>query len=250
MTAAEDPPPPQPLPERAVVADSLRRKAALWSLWGSSTFRRDGARLLAVQVRSTLLPMLGLAMVFGIVATVYLIRNPIATAVEAYHLLARAFGLLAALAAAPIYAGEQRQGTFELLWLASGSERAMLAMKVRTLLLSQFFLHLPAVLIASSFLDGTLPMAATMLALAVNTLFITAVMALLCTYFTQAWVGGLIGAGVLVPLLFLSERFQQPLNPFSAPFDPKALGVGRAIAIALSVAFLSLAANRLRKTFR
>ncbi|MDX2175998.1 MAG: hypothetical protein SF028_05960 [Candidatus Sumerlaeia bacterium] len=233
------------------IASAVRTRLRLAKLWLRPQFRRDGLRLLRLQLGAVLgwhgALMLGpLALAIG-----YLAYFPPVTAQEGYVALARFYAALAILLTAPIYASEQRQGTFELLWLATGSQQRLVATKATTLMVALGLAILPGVAAVSVFLDGAFPAAGAVLCLLLNSLFVVGVMAWLGTFLVQAWAGGLLGACLLAPLFYLFERWQEPLNFLGMPTAPaKDLVVGRVICLVLSLVLLGQAAGRLRKALR
>jgi hypothetical protein len=232
------------------VARALRRWRGLIGLWFNSEYRRGYYKLVAIELRVFLGVRLFAAIGLLAGCVFWLLTRDVVDAGIAYSFLARAFGVIAILLAAPIYAAEQRQGTFELVWLATGSKQAMLRMKVVTLLLANFLLMLPCVIILNRFLGGTLPFGPTMFCLMSNAYLIIGVMAWLGTYLTQAWAGGLVGAALLAPGVLLLENWNAKLNLFANPFMKENLPTGRAVSIVLAAVLIHFAAKRLQEVIK
>jgi len=244
--ATTSPPPAQ----QGAVARTLRRWRALVGLWFNSDYRRGYYKLLAVELRVFLGVRLfaAIGLLAGCVA--WVLTREVVDARVAYTFLSRAFGVIAILLAAPIYAAEQRQGTFELVWLATGSRQGMLRMKVVTLLLANFLLMLPCVFILNRFLGGTLPLGTTIFCLMSNAFLVIGVMAWLGTYLTQAWAGGLVGAALLAPGILLLEDWNAKLNLFATPFMKDNLPTGRTVSIVLAALLVHLAGKRLQHVMK
>lgn len=229
------------------VAEWTRRQKDLALLWLDADYRRDFYRLVGLGLRGLMGVRLSVALLLLAAAGVYLFATEVQTAREAVHMLVRLFGGATLLAAAPIYAEDQRQGSFELLWLATGSEAAMLRLKVLTLLLGLLALMVPSVLLSAFFLDGGLPVGKTLVFLVTNALLIIAVMAYTGALLPQPWAGGLLGAAVLVGLYLPFYDAVNFFNPFLNPVGREGLTTagGGAFSVAVRVETGLSAANRI-----
>lgn len=254
-------------PDDNRIAERLRRLRALVALWRDDDFRRDGMRLLWIGLRGLAGLRLVVALALLGATGAWIVQTKVDSPGAGCDTLIRLFGLATLLASTSIYAADQRQGTFELLWLARGSRRALLAYKVSVLLAGLFFLMVPAVGLVSWFLQGTMPVGKVLVFLAVNSLFIVAVMAWSNTLLPQAWAGGLLGAAIVVGLFMLLHDRASVFNPFLNPLaaapmtagggafrteiDPaKIAGTNRLFVAIASLALLSGAAQRLHRAFR
>jgi hypothetical protein len=234
---------------RIALAERLRVMQRLAALWLRPGYRRDFWKLVITEVRSVLgLRLWAVALAGGAVAVFSM--DPPTFAEEAYTLLHRGFGALAILLAAPIFASEQRQGTFELLWLATGSQRSMLAAKVRTLLIAQAMLIVPAALAAWWFYAGALPLVPMVACLLLNAWLAVGAMSLIGTVLRAPWAGGLVGAAVLGPMFVLLEGNVSPLNPLVPPAAGEALVPGRVLCLVLGGVLLHRAAKRMHLVMR
>jgi hypothetical protein len=237
------------------------------SPWRDAAYRRDAMRLLLVGLRGAVGLRLGVAFLLLAATGAYVTITSIDSASSGYDLLALLFGIATILAAAPIYASEQRQGTFELLWLATGSQWAMLRYKVLVLMIALGLLMLPSVLVVSWFFHGTLPVGRSLVFLLTNTLLIISLMAVAGTYLPQPWAGGIVGT-IIVVALYVAMRdqvstFNLFLNPVPSGQVVTAGGgqwarrvtvdqflvPNRLVVLFFSGFLLSTAARRLRKAF-
>jgi len=185
-----------------------------------------------------------------------------------FDVLARLFGIATVLAGSTLYVSEQKQGTFELAWLARGSRLGLVQARSFTLVFALTLLMVPVTLLVSWYLYGTLPFLTAMVFLTTNSLFIVSVMALAGTLFPQAWAGGLVGgAAILLLYLQTGDRisvFNVFLNPLVAPeytmagggafeveVDPMSIAVAnRVFTLIASWVILVAASRRLHRAFR
>lgn len=228
---------------------SLRRIGRLALLWRDPAYQRGALQLLAADLRLVLGWRALLSVLFTGGVLYWLLRTPDVSALRVYEVLSWLFGAAALLVAAPIYANDQRQGTFELLWLARGSGGALLQARVTVLMIAMALMVVPTVLASSGLLAGALPLGATLFALLANTFLIIAVMAFIGTVLPQPWAGGLLGIVLLAPALAYADRWMSPLNPFVPPSLGQSFAVSRVIAVVFAGVLLYRAALRLRKTF-
>jgi len=147
-----------------------------------------------------------------------------------------------------LYAPDQQAGTFELLWLATGSERALLRLKILTLLPALIVWHAVAVGFSAWYLDGLMPVAPAFLFLATTGWFLLAWMAWAGTLLPNSWASGLLGAGLAVAA-YLTLGTTSVLSPFANPFSmPQGTGItNRVLLFFLTLILLEAAAVRLRK---
>jgi len=249
------------------LTDWMRARRASLALWKNDDYRRDAMRLLVMDLRGMFGLKLGAALLLLAAAGAYILWTEVTSPLQGYDLLLRLFGVATMLAAAPIYAADQRQGTFELLWLATGSQGALLRRKVVTLLIALTLLMVPSVLFVSWFLYGTLPAGKVLVFLVTNSLFIIALMALAGTLMPQAWAGALAASAFLVVTYVVFSQSLSALNPFLNPLAEGTIKVGggafaghaqaqsvagpnRVILIIISVGLLVGAKNRLKRAFR
>lgn len=255
-------------PEPPRVRAWLSRTGRRLGLWRDPAFRRDLYRLVILGLRGMLGVRLGVALVLLGAAGLSLLWQVVDSADQGFDLLARLFGIATLLMAAPMYAAEQKQGTFELLWLATGSRHGLILYKAATLLFGLALLMVPSVLFVSWFLYGTLPTGQAVFFLLTNSLFIVALMALAGTYLPQAWAGGLAGAAVVVAIYLAMGETVSVFNPFLNPLQnagPQTVGGGafakqvsasqiaapnRVVVLLLSWVLLNMAGKRLRRAFR
>ncbi|MCB2155179.1 hypothetical protein KQI84_09850 [bacterium] len=246
----------------------LRRTGRRIGLWRDPAYRRDMFRLVILGLRGMVGVRLGVALVLLGAAGLYLLWQAVDSATGGYDLLARLFGIATLLMAAPMYAAEQKQGTFELLWLATGSRHGLILYKAATLLFGLGLLMVPSVLFVSWFMYGTLPPVQALFFLITNSLFIVALMALVGTYLPQAWAGGLMGAAIVVALYLAMGHAVSVFNPFLNPLQnvgPQTVGGGafathvsaaqlagpnRIVVLIFSWVMLNMAGKRLRRAFR
>lgn len=257
-----------PSSEDTTIAVRLRRVRARLALWRDDGFRRDGYRLLWAGLKG--LAGMRLVVALGLLAATgaWIVQRQVDSPASGCEVLIRLFGLATLLASASIYAADQRQGTFELLWLARGSRGSLLAYKVAVLLAGLVALMVPAVLLVSWFLYGTMPVARVLVFLAVNSLFVVAVMAWSNTVLPQAWAGGLLGAAIVVGIYAALHGRISVFNPFLNPLgnagdimagggafrtqlDAGKIAVAnRAATVVASLVLLNGAASRLHRAFR
>ena len=249
-TREHEPEPLSPRPGEGAVSNALRAWWGWIRLWFEPEYRRGFYRLLAVELKV----LLGMRLVFAAIVlaacAAWLVLVELPDAASAWRFLGRVFSALAILFAAPIFASEQRQGTLELVWLATGSRAAMLGMKTFAIVAAQLAMAAPCVFLLSRFLGGSLPFAGTMWCLLVTILFVTGLLALLATYLPQPWAGGLAGIVILAPLLYLMEDWDAKLNLFASPLQPANVAVGRSVALILGLVFLNLATLRMKHVMR
>ncbi|MEQ8819017.1 MAG: hypothetical protein RLY93_02145 [Sumerlaeia bacterium] len=239
-------------PETTGFGRFLRRGRSRLLLWADADYRRAGWRLLAVGIKGhfgvRVLAALALLAVVGAWAA----WNTVDSAADGYTLLLRLFGVAGLLGGATLYAADQRQGTFELLWLAMGSRRELLRGKAATLLFGLGLLMAPSVAVMSWFLYGNLPAVKAFLFLLSTVWFVIGLVALAGTFLPQAWAGGLLGAaavgGLYAVLGDTTLIFNVFLNPMAGGAEPLAGGLlfwNRVVTVAFGFWLLNLASRRL-----
>jgi hypothetical protein len=254
----------EPLP----LAGWFRRTGRQLALLRDDEFRRGGYRLALLGLRGLIgvRPVMGLLV--AVAVGVYLFHTEVATAAEAYRFLMVFAGLGAMVASATMFAGEQRQGTLELLWLARGSAASLIRFKAFVLLAGITALLVPAVLVVAWFLEGRFPSAVALAFLVTNALFIVATMTWAGTLVPHPWAGGLLGAFALTLLyLALGDRVTF-FNPFTNPVVEHArlvagggafraemdlnrvLVINRIVLLVASGVLFSMASRRLGRLFR
>ena len=175
--------------------ERLRRRIALI---GNDAYRRDGWRLLLADMRGWLGVRTLLAVVVLAISGAWLAYHSVTTPREAHQLLARLFGFGALLAGAGLFASDQRQGTFELLWLATGSRRKLLAHRIIVQLIAFTLLAVPAILLSRWWVGADFPAMRSLVFIVTNTLLILCTMAWAATLLPQAWAGALMGMALIV----------------------------------------------------
>lgn len=256
--------------ERGAMASWLARVGRRVALWGDAEDRRDLWRLGLVGLRDVVGVRLGAAVALLAGAGAFLLLREPFSVRDAHELLARLVGIAAMLAGGGLFAAEQRTGTFELLWLATGSRRSLLVYKVALVWVAMAAVTVPAVVLVDWFLAWQLPAVASTIFIALNTLLIVAVMALAATIVPQAWAGALAGATVIVGLYVWCGDWPSSFNPFLNPIAPEGfrgavVGGGafqsaaqygsllvpnRIIVLATALVLLNAAQKRLARAFR
>ncbi len=246
----------------------IRRVISLLALSRDDNYRRSGYRTFILELRG-LAGLRFAALLLLLSATgAWIVQTQVDSPATGYSVLMQLFAIATVLAAAPLYASEQRQGTFELLWLARGSRRGLLQAKAGVLLAGLAAMMVPTVLLVSWFLYGTMPSLRVMVFLVINSLFIVSVMAWSGTVLAQAWAGGLLGGTIVAGLYFgfgdAVSVFNVFLNPLAAPepvaagggafrakVDPASIAVANRVFVLLcSVGFLNAAASKLHRALR
>lgn len=255
---------------QGVMSQWLGRVGRRLSLWGDAEDRRDTWRLMVVGLRDIVGVRLGAAVALLAGAGAFLLLREPFSVREAHQLLAQLVGIAAMLAGGGLFAAEQRTGTFELLWLATGSRRSLLLYKVALVWIAMAAVTVPAVLLVDWFLAWQLPALASFVFIAINTLLIVAVMALAATFVPQAWAGALVGAVVIVGVYWWSGDWPSAFNVFLNPIAPEGfrgavVGGGafqsatqyggllvpnRIVVVVLSLVLLRSAERRLARAFR
>lgn len=243
--------PPAPAQHDPVLSRYLRRKGALLALLRRDDYRRDAMALLMMNLRGIFgLPFLGgVLLLFGAGAwlTIHYANN----AAAGYEILQ----VLAAIAAigmgSGIYAADQQSGAFELLWLATGSEKALLRMKMITLMIALLLLTLPSAWVTSRYLDGLLPLAPVVGSLMVNAFLLLSMMALLGAVFPQAWASGVVGLSFAAAVYLTFRGSTSAVFPFHNLYmqgaKPMIGLINRGLMIALAALLLQAAQGRLKK---
>lgn len=240
------------------IGEALRKRRALFGLLRDDRHRRDLLTLFAINFRALVGWKFIAAFAFLLGLAAYVITQYASDAFLSYEVLQVAFGLAATGAGATMYSGERQGGTFELLWLATGSEKGLLRMKIITVLIALALIIAPSIVVASKLVGGALPFGKTFAFLLVNTFLILAVMTLVGTYLPQAWAGALLGAALLAAVYVSLLSVSTMLNPFLNPFQPgtanrapsvAAVVVNRLIYFFLALFLIGSAARRLRKSF-
>ncbi|HYF55025.1 MAG TPA: hypothetical protein VEA41_12270 [Salinarimonas sp.] len=210
--------------------------------------------LLVVNLKSLItLPLLGVSVLLAVVGVLATQRFA-ATASEGMELLLVLSAAAAVVLGATIYSSEQFSGTFELLWLATGSEQAMLRLKLSTLMIGYMILVLPGTWLVTTYLDGLLPFFPALLYLALHGFFILVLMAFIGTYVPQTWAAFLIGAAVIAAIYVSLHGSASPLSPFLNPRLPGvssgAIIANRALLLIATSIILNSTGKRLRLAFQ
>lgn len=246
----------------------LRRWRGRLALWRNAQYRRDFFALMGVGLRGLGGVRLGVAVLLAAVTGAWLLQSAVDSPRQAFDLLAWLFAFVALIAGASIYSSEQEQGTFELLWLARGSAKALLRFRVLVLLTGLALLMVPSVLLVSWFLYWTLPPGMTLVFLLTNALLIVSLCAAVGTYLPQAWASGLTVAVAAASVFVLGHDqmsfFNVFLNPVGGPESiaagggafsskvplPVIAAANRALVVVLAAILLSTASRRLKRIIR
>lgn len=236
----------------STIAQWLRQKRALLALLRRDDYRRDVIGLFVTNLRA----LFGIRLILAInllgALGGFLTFRYATDARTAYDVLQIIFGIAAVGAGATLYSAEREAGTFELLWLATGSERVLLRLKIVTMLVALLLIITPAVFLVSRLVGDALPVPQTILFLGLNTLFILCVLTLVSTFLPQAWAGGLLGAALLAAVYLTLYGSTSAFHPFRNPFTAPSAGLSitnRILIVLLSIFLYDAAARRLRRSF-
>lgn len=236
---------------RPVIAEWLQRQRALWLLLGDASYRRAGYRLTWYTLRGWLRgPLVGaslaLAVFFGVMA-----EGWFATASAAWGGLELVLLAGATVLGAALYRTEQTAGTLELVWLASGSERALLRLRMVGAMVALGVLVLPSAVVLWFFLDGALQLGHVLTHGLVLGFFLLSTLALAGTFLPQAWAAGVAMAVIHGGLYLGLQGSASILNPFLDPWSPavgsSALLASRILQAGLGLILLRMTAARLRR---
>ncbi|MCC6546105.1 hypothetical protein IT570_02965 [Candidatus Sumerlaeota bacterium] len=237
------------------IAEWLRQKRALIALLRQDHYRRDLITLFITNLRALAGWKFLLTLVILAGAAAYLVFAFGGTTAGSFEILQVIFGIAAIGGGASLYSAEREAGTFELLWLATGSERVLLRLKIVGMMIALAALQVPTVFIASKLATAPLPIAQTTLFLITNTYLILGVMTLVSTFLPQSWAGGFVGAALLAAIYVSLHGTPSPFFPFHNPFiappgqtpGTGASLINRVFTIALGVFLVDIAARRLRR---
>lgn len=186
----------------------------------------------------------------------YLVFRFGVTTDRAYEWLQIIFGVAAIGGGASLYSAEREAGTFELLWLATGSERVLLRLKIVTMMVALGLLLVPTVVIAAKISPAPLPILQTCVFLLINCYLILAVMTFVSTFLPQSWAGGFVGAALLAAIYLSLRGNDFAIAPFRNPFLETGNGspsmghavVNRIFVVGVAIFFVDAAARRLRRS--
>lgn len=246
------PPPAAPAaPPTTGLGAWLGQRRALLALLRQGNYRRDAIALEVTALRGAIgLPFLASVVLFALAGGFLLPQG-----VQDPRLILEGLLLLTAgtalAAGATLYQADREAGLFELLWLATGSERALLAGKLRTRLV---LLAVPVVIglaLAFPFLAGKVSFGAALVCLMVTGWVVLAFLALLGTVVPGgAWASGLAGAGALAGIHVALGGAASVLQPFLNPLAEGAGGklvVNRVLFAVLGFLMVRAAERRLRR---
>lgn len=239
--------------EPSEVGGWFRRTGIGLGLLANDHYRRDGLVLVALAVRRMVTWRGAVLLVLFPVAAAGLVYEFELSARSIFDLV-QAMVLGAALAAgATLFSREREAGTFELQWLATGSERQLLRLKFLSLLIGLLLLAVATAAGAVS-VDGGWDRLPTFLFFAMTTSwFVLVVMAYIGTYLTQSWAAGLLGAALLGGGYAYYLGSTTMLNPFLNPVKPEnfrgdlPLVANRVFLILTVLVVTSATARRLRR---
>ncbi|MBI1289904.1 hypothetical protein GC173_01495 [bacterium] len=236
---------------RPVIAEWLRRVRALALLQGQAGYRRAGYRLNLYALRSWIrLPVLGGSVALAVAAGA-LAEGVFNTPSAAWSYLQAVILAGATLLGAALYRTEQQAGTLELVWLASGSERALLRLRMFGAMAALLVLVLPSAIVLSTFLDGGLAVPHVLIHGGILGYFLLSTLALSATFLPQAWAAALAMGSLHAVLLWSMHGSASILNPFIDPWQKDvaqgSLIAARILQLGLGTIFLRSTAARLRK---
>jgi ABC-type multidrug transport system permease subunit len=176
-----------------------------------------------------------------------LLGNPHA----AWRFVAGAAAVGATLLGSALYRTEQQAGTLELMWLACGSERALLWLRLVGALVALAVVLVPATMVLSWFLAGTFPMGYALMHGMMLGFFVLSTVGLAGTWLPQAWASAVM-MGALFGAIFLTVGTEPSiLNPFLDPWSDQvrqsSLTTARVLQLGLGLILLRSTAARLRK---
>lgn len=207
-----------PAREGSTIGVWLDRQAGLLRLLRSRNYRRNSLTILIQSLRSEAGWQYLASLIILPAALLFLTQRYAASARDVYDFCQGAMLLAAAGMGAMLYAADQRQGTLDLLWLATGSERAMLwlRMVVNAILLAAMT---AACLGAVSIVPAAqeMNMLRAFLMITIMEWFVLAAMALLGTYFSQSWSAGIIGLALFAAWFWYWRGSGSMLYPFLNP---------------------------------
>lgn len=187
----------------------------------------------------------------------YLAGTEDMNAAAAHVLLGRLFLIFALVIASPLLPDERARGTLEILWLSCGSLRGLLRLKLGVLATGVVLCAVPAVLIASWYLNWELHVARELIFLLTQTLLVAAWVFFIGTYFPHAWAGGLVASALLLTLAWPLSTGSGTFNPFFqfylSPTKMVSLGAfvfNRLWTLALTWFFYDQAIRRARRWLR
>lgn len=267
MTPASDQSAPPPrAPEASSFGGWLRESGALLALLRDNTFRRNLLAILVLNLRRLMGWRFAAALVIFPALTSWLAWRYSVSAEQTYDILQGLLALAALGSASSFYASEQQAGTFELLWLSTGSEKSMLRFRAIAETMMMLLLAAPCVFVVGLFAPTEgMGRAMALFLIVTNGWFLFAAMAWLGTWFSQAWAAGLLGIAVVAVWFFVFQGSHSMFYPFPNPFpglagpqvpnmfgpqqQPVSIGPNRVFFLGLSAIFLRAAAKRLRSVF-
>jgi hypothetical protein len=233
-----------------VISLWMRRRAALLNLLVRADVRRGRLALFLLSLRGLLGPGLiaaGVLLAAGAaVVGWYFVRS----SADAYEVLQATIALAAAGLAASLFAAEQRAGTLELLWLASGSAGRLLRLRMLPILFVLIVLVAAGLAGFAVTTDHALPPLRVVAWLLVTGWFVVAFMLWMATWLPQAWAAALAGVALLGALHASLFGVATTLNPFLNPFVDGAARLGttnRIVILIVGIFLFRAAAGRLRR---
>lgn len=252
----------------SAVAESLARGRARAAMWLEPEYRRAGIRLLLLNWRRLAGWRLALAVGGAALGVVAWSAMQAPTPRELFTALSAASAAMAVILGSTLFSDDLRKGSLELLWLSTGSPRALLRMKIASLLLLFGLLLAPAVAAAVWFSGGGLSFWPSYLFLLTNAWLFLAATALAGTFAPQGWLAALgvlalAGAGywMLHDTVAVLNPFLNPVamgptlrtggGAFAAEIPPQAAAIPNRIVMAIAALMMQRsAAARLAKVLR
>ena len=233
------PPPTRERAEREAIAsgavEAPAGARAQASLWLDSDYRRSAARLFALNLGKMVgwraLGVLALAPLLAFL----LAATGASTPRQAQHLFSAIAAAAAIILVSGLHSDDLRRGSLELLWLASGSARALLRMKATVLVAALVVLLAPSAAVARVHAGSDYPVALALLFAATTGWLVIALVAWIGTFVPQGWLAAFGGVLVVAAGFVLLHDAVSPLNPLLNPVSmgPALRAGGGAFAVAI-----------------
>jgi hypothetical protein len=236
----------------------FRRMRRLLALWRHDQFRRDQYGLFIRNVRHLLEVKLVLGSIILSLLTIWGIHAYQVGAVMGFHFLMGVVTLASLAGGSTLFSGDREQGTFELLWLSTGSEKSLIRMKLVSMMTALLFLVLPITVVVATYYGTEMSTPMAVFHLMVTAFFLMGTMILIDTWIPQAWAAFLVGVTITGLLYYGFYGSSTSLNPFMnflMKFPPRNQGLStgqiifnRLLMISMALFFLRQAAGRLRQS--
>jgi len=243
-------------PQATQIGSWFRRKRLLLGLLRDKNHRRDLMSLWMIQITGMpWIKLLGAAAMLAALGAWLFSQAPESPA-QGYEILQVLTALAALAAGANIYSRERENGTLELVWLATGSEKSYLRFRLTTLMTVLLFFVVPAALFAKGQYESLPPAGLLIASLAINVFFLLVLMAYIATYFPQAWAAGLFGIFLVASVYTVFRGSEAMIYPFLSPIGGRRPGEmpdnfipNRVMLFLVSLVLLRMTATRLRRAF-